>query len=277
VSEHLRQHALFRRFPIDGSAIVDGQALPTPYHVYDGALLMLGGTAGAGAAAARLGQGLTPLLDTQGRALMALWVGDFTDASLGPHHELQLSLLATTRPLPPVTAHPFAIQRALLTRPEVRMACVALWNDMQRVARYNAEYLGLNAHVAASRVRLERGRWSFHFAESGGTPVAEGEVASAAHTSPAAAWRLLRHIGWQGVGRLLRSPAMHVPVAAPGSRRVAQTWTHGDRHTAGYIGRQDRIAIAHPQYAPLDFIPACVQCFAGLRFVYLRPRLDGGA
>ena len=63
----------------------------------------------------------------------------------GPHHELQLSLFASARPLPPVQAHPFAIHRALLTQPEVCMACAALWNDIPQVARYNAQHLGLKS------------------------------------------------------------------------------------------------------------------------------------
>ena len=265
------QHALFQRFPIDGSVAVDGRMLPTPYHVYDGTLLMLGGTACAGAAAALLGEGWMPLRDTQGRALMALWVGDFTDASLGPHRELQLSLFASARPLPPVEAHPFAIHRALLAQPEVRMACVALWNDMPHVARYNAEHLGLNAHVAESRVRQDDGHWSFRFEAPGGAPVAEGEVQGAGRPSLAVLWRLLRHIGLPGAGRLLSSPVLGVPVAAPGSHRVAWTWTQSDRQAVRLLDDTSRVAIRHPRYAALDFRPAFAQQMAGLRFVYLRP------
>ena len=90
-----REHPLFRRFPIDGRTWVDGLAEPTPYHVYDGTLMMLGGTADGAAASARLaGSGLAPVLDTHGRALMAAWLGDFTAARLGPHQELQFSLFA---------------------------------------------------------------------------------------------------------------------------------------------------------------------------------------
>jgi len=267
-----RQHALFRRFPIDGSAAVDGRLLPTPYHVYDGTLLMLGGTADAGAAAALLGEGLVPLLDTAGRALMAVWVGDFTQASLGPHHELQLSLLASMRPLPPVATHPLAIHRALLVQPGVRMACVALWNSTPHVARYNAEHLGLNAHVAESQFQQEGGRWSFRFERPDGALLAEGGVQEAVRPSPAVGWKLLRHVGLQGALRLLRAPYLNVPVAAPGGRGVAQTHTHSDRQVVRLWAKGDGVAIAHPRYAPLDFRGTFVQQMAGLRFVYLRPQ-----
>jgi len=269
-----RQHALFRRFPIDGSAAVDGRLLPTPYHVYDGTLWMLGGTAEAGAAASLLGEGLVPLLDTKGRALMAVWVGDFTQASLGPHQELQLSLFASTRPLPPVADHPFAIHRALLVQPGVRMVCVALWNSTPQVARYNAGHLGLNAHVAEGRLAQEEegGHWSFRFERPDGALLAEGGVRQAVRSSPAMGWRLLRHMGLQGAWRLLRAPYLSVPVAAPGSQSVAQTHTHSDRQAVRPWAPGDGVAIAHPRYAPLDFCGAFVQHMMGLRFVYLRPR-----
>ena len=267
-----RRHALFRRFPLDGQVRVGGELLPTPYHVYDGTLLMVGGTCdAAGAAAALAGSGLAPLLDTNGRALMVAWVGDFTNASLGPHHELQLSLFASARPLPPVQAHPFAIHRALLTQPEVCMACAALWNDIPQVARYNAQHLGLNARVAESRMRQDGDCWSFRFGAPDGAPVAEGVVRGAGRPSLAVLWRLLRHIGLRGAGRLLRSPFLGVPVAAPGSRRVAWTWTHSDRQAVRLLDDASRVAIRHPGYAALDFRPAFVQQMAGLRFVYLRP------
>ena len=275
-----REHPLFRRFPIDGRTWVDGLAEPTPYHVYDGTLMMLGGSADASAACAQLtAKGLWPVLDMRGRALMAVWVGDFSDASLGPHHELQLSLFASTRPLPPVASHPFAIHRALLTLPGLRMVCAALWNNPARVASYNALHLGLDARPADSHVLRCGSALAFRFREADGRLLAEGEVLSAARPAPAAAWQLLRHIGWQGSLRLLRSPALNVAVAPlAGHRLCAQTWTHSDHQAVAHFGPQDRIRIGHTPLGPaLHFEPTCVQRFEGLRFVYLRPEADGDA
>ncbi len=64
------------------------------------------------AAAALLTQeGLTPLLDTQGRALAVIWICDFVKANLGAHHELQISLFATPVAGAKLPAHPFAFFR----------------------------------------------------------------------------------------------------------------------------------------------------------------------
>lgn len=71
---------------------------------------------------------------------MAVWMCDFTDANLGPHHELQISLFATSRPIPRLKPHPFAIFRALTMIAEARMVCHGLWNNTHRVVRYNAEH-----------------------------------------------------------------------------------------------------------------------------------------
>lgn len=269
-----RRHALFRRFPIDGSTQVDGQALPTPYHVYDGTLLMLGGTADGAAASARLaGSGLAPVLDTHGRALMAAWLGDFTAASLGPHQELQFSLFASTRPLPPVPAHPFAIHRLLTTCPEARMACAALWNTCPRVARYNADHLGLDAGLALGGLAQTGGRWHWRFAEPGGPLLSVGEIDALAAPSSTETWQLLRHLGARGLWRLAHTPTLCVPVAGLGQGHAATafTYTHSRRQTVRRWTETDRIAIQDTRCQALGFAPACVQRIEGLRFVYLRP------
>ena len=89
----------------------------------------------------------------------AVWVGDFTEASLGPHHEVQISLLASAHPVPPLAAHPLALLHALLTRTDVRMVCHGLWNSTARVVRYNAEHLGLNAHYASGLLTRRHAHW----------------------------------------------------------------------------------------------------------------------
>jgi len=80
-------HPLFRRFPLDGSASIATGPVCTPYHVYDGYSLFIGGTADLSSVRRLLApESVVPLADEAGRALMGVWVCNFTRASLGPHH-----------------------------------------------------------------------------------------------------------------------------------------------------------------------------------------------
>lgn len=274
-------HALFKKYPLDGQVTVDGESLSTPYHIYDGSMVFVGGTADAGVASQFLAnERLTPLLDTHGRALAAIWACDFTEANLGPHHELQISLFASFRPMPPVTAHPFAIFRALTAMPEMRMVCHGLWNSTRRVVRYNAEHLGLDARLSSGGIERSGGRWRFRFADEAGGMIAEGDLGITVRQSPAVMWQLLRHVGVQGFLRSIRSPFIHVPVVNTRSpfadeNRVAHTYARSDRQTIRRFDPQDRVRISHPRYASLDFAPDFVQQIDGVRFVYLRPQADG--
>src|SRR5262245_53262349 len=119
-----RQDKLFKRFPITREIRTSAGPLPIPYHVYDGRAVMIGGTAELGTINELVkDEELTPLRDSDGRALMAVWIGDFTDASLGPHKELQISIFVKREATRPVAAHPLAIQRALLNEEGIGMFC----------------------------------------------------------------------------------------------------------------------------------------------------------
>jgi len=124
------KHAFFKHHPLDGQIAVGDEILTTPYLIYDGFMLLHGGTVDAQVASRLLeNEELMPLLDTNGRALAAIWVCDFSEANLGPHQELQISLFATFRPVPPIEADPFAIFRALMRQPDTHMVCHGLWNS----------------------------------------------------------------------------------------------------------------------------------------------------
>lgn len=274
------EHPLFERFPLDAHVQVGGEKLTSPYHVYDGTLLLVGGTADAAQAAALLApSGLVPVCDSAGRALAAVWVGDFTEASLGPHHEVQISLLASVRPVLALDAHPLALLKALLTRSEVRMVCHGLWNSTHRVVRYNAEHLGLDARYGSGLLTRSRGRWRFAFADVSEQPVLEGELACVARTSAALGWQLTRCLSWRGLWRSLRDPVVQVPVLntlGPHATalEVAHTYTRADHQALRLANPADRLHIQAAPYAALDFTPAFVQQMDGLRFVYLRPQAD---
>jgi hypothetical protein len=276
-----RDHPLFAQYPLDSTVIIDGEELSSPYHIYDGELLLIGGRADAAVAAGLLaGERLTPVLDSDGNALMALWVANFTEANLGPHHELQISLFAAREPQPPVKRHPFAIHRLLTLNPQVCMVCHGLWNNTPRVVRYNQVHLGLDARLSASRIDYDAGagRLAFQVSDAeSGQPVAAGVVAAPARQPAGALWQMAQHLGWQGMAQAARAPFTHVPVANTRSRHagdnaVAHTYTRSDRQVIRLLGAADQVVLHCERYAPLAFRPDFVQHNRGIRFVYLRPQ-----
>jgi hypothetical protein len=268
---------LFRRFPLDGSVTIAGEELTTPYHVNNGTMLCLGGTVDRSVAADLLArEELTPLSDTQGRALAAIWVCDFADANLGAHHELQISLFATPRSSPPLPADPFAFFRALATRSDLLMVCHGLWNNTERVVRYNAEHLLLNARLTQSKVRFERSRWAFEFRDVQGALIAEGAVRASHAQPPGPSWQIARQMGLRAMLRLIRSPIANIAVV--NTRRLeddcnymCQTYTACARPFIRPAGPEDRISIEHPIYRRLDFSIGFVQQLNDVGFIFLRP------
>lgn len=275
-----QQHALFKRYPLDSTLTLDGQQVTSPYHIYDGSILFIGGTADLAAARALLkNERLTPLTDTDGRAFMAMWVCDFTEANLGAHHELQLSIFAAYRPQPPVTAHPFAIYRFLMLNPEVRMICHGLWNNTALVVNYNREHLCLDAQLSTSRIEITRDQQQFQVqAVQQNMPVAEGTLRIPKGQDRADVFQMLGHIGFGGMLRLMRSPFVHVPVVNTVSQwgstnQIAHTYTQTDHQISRRFNPAvDSITIHHPTYARLNFKPDFVQHGNGVHFVYLRPQ-----
>lgn len=268
---------LFQRFPLDGALILGGEEVTTPYHIYDGTMLSLGGTVD-GKAAARLlaAEQLEPVLDTEGRALAAIWVCDFTEANLDAHHELQISLFATRRKAQPLRANPFSFYRALASVPDLVMVCHGLWNDTERVVRYNAEHLLLNAKLARSEVDFSGDPWTFEFRDAAGTTIAGGSVPSI-HRQPAgASWKVARQMGLRG---LLASPRTSlfkmsvVNTRRPGDacNHVCATYTACQKPLIREAADEDLTVLREPSYSALDFRISFVQQLRDVGFVFMRP------
>ncbi|MGV2980765.1 hypothetical protein ACERNI_11220 [Camelimonas sp. ID_303_24] len=268
---------LFQRFPLDGSVIVAGEGLTTPYHIYNGTMLSLGGTVDGRVAAGFLAtEHLEPVMDTDGRALAAIWVCDFTEANLGAHHELQISLFATRREVQRLPANAFSYYRALTAIPDLMMVCHGLWNNTQRVVRYNAEHLMLNAKLTQSEVELSGDRWTFQFRDAGGKMIAEGSAPSLRRQPSGASWRIARQMGLGGMLRLLRTPVFRMPVV--NTRRQADdrnhfciTYTACQKPLIRESADEDRIVISHSSYSELDFKITFVQQLKDIGFIFLRP------
>lgn len=274
-----QEHPIFKRYPLDGNFQIGGQQVTTPYHIYDGSILFIGGTANADAARELLrGQQLTPILNDRGQALMAVWVCDFTEANLGAHHELQFSIFAAYTPQSPVKTHPFAIYQLLTLNDSAMMVCHGLWNSTRLVVDYNREHLGLDAHLSSSILAKKGGRVQFDVkAVDSDTLLAEGDLSEPTKQDNRVMGQMAGALGLRGLWRSMRAPFVHVPVVNTISEvsrdnRIAHTYTRTDGQVIRLFDTTtDRLTIHHPSYSSLKFQPEFVQHGYGVRFVYLRP------
>lgn len=268
---------LFQRFPLDSTVRVAGEELTTPYHIYNGTMLSLGGTVDGNAAARFLAdEHLEPVLDTDGRALAAMWVCDFTQANLDAHHELQISLFATRHKVPPIKANTFSYHRASQTIPDLMMVCHGLWNNTERVVRYNAEHLLLNARLTKSEMDFSGETWTFSFRDTEGAIIAEGAVPAIQSQPASVAWKLAWQVGMRGFLELARAPYFQVPVVntrRPGDpcNHVCTTFTVCEQPKLREATEMDRIVIRDTLYEELDFSVSYAQILKDIGFIFLRP------
>jgi hypothetical protein len=274
-----QQHPLFAQYPLDHEFQLDGETVTSPYHIYDGQILLIGGRANAKAAKALLqNESLLPILDHEGNALVALWVCDFTEANLGPHHELQVSIFAAFEPQANIQPHPFAILRLLTVNPQAMMLCHGLWNNTERVVRYNQAHLGLNARLCTSNFDHSiPQQWAFQFADTEeDQALLSGKIQIPPKQSPALLWEMSQHLGLSGMVKFIRTPFVQVPVVNPRSayateNQIARTYTKSDTQTLFSFDEDQSLTLHAPQYAALQFKPDFVQYNTGVRFVYTRP------
>ncbi len=275
-----QDHPLFKHFALDGQVSLSAGQAPTPYHVYDGHGLFIGGTADLAAVRDLLApEQVVPVQTGSGKALLGLWVFDFTDASLGAHHELQVSIFVSRQPLEPLSSHPLALLELMLTRPDVKMLCHGLWNNTDRVVAYNREVLALDARLSDSRI--ESDRLAFSFAVRDGAtraPVVEGRIHRPQRPSLVANLALISRIGFRPLRSLARQPWLRVPVLNPvGSgldrNAEADSLTKTEVNVLRYFDpARDHLRFGDERYAPLQFEPQFVQYMEGFKFVYLFPQ-----
>lgn len=272
-------HALFKQFPLNGKVRLSLGELPTPYHIYAGSGVFIGGECDLTPAQQLLkDETLLPLQNQHGRALMGIWVCDFTEASLGPHHELQFSFFVSKQALPPVPARAFQALALILTRPEVQMLCYGLWNNTAPVIAYNREYLSLDARLADSQITRAGGSLRFAYTDAlTHAPIFSGEI----HQPQQASWRagldLIQQIGWRGWLAAARQPWVHMQVCSPVAgclqrNAAADTFTKNDFTALRYFTGADRLKFSDPTYQSLNFQPQYLQYFDGTKMVFLQPQ-----
>lgn len=272
-------HQLFKKFPLDGSAPTSEGKVPTPYHIYDGHGILIGGTADL----SRVQQMLrheagVPIETREGRAFMGIWVCNFTDASLGPHHELQFSLFVSREKIEPVSAHPLSLIDRMM-RPELQMMCHGLWNNTPITVAYNRELLSLNSRLAQSHIENSKDRFSFDFRDSAtGRPILAGTLPQLKKVSLRATWDLLAQLGFRRSWEFARKPWVGLQILNPtgvvlDENSVAESFTKNDINLVRYFNSDsDHLEFGNTPYAALNFKPQFAQYMEGFKFVYLHPR-----
>lgn len=274
-----RTHELFRRFPFTGAVSLSTGKAPKPYHVYSGSAIFIGGTINPDMALHFSDpEQMMPYMTTDSRALMGIWACDFSDASLGPHSELQFSLIASHDPRPLVEPHPFTILKLLATDPAARLLCHGLWNNQQHVVAYNSEYLGLNAALARSVFEYDHGHLKFTFdGAENSAKLISGSVNLISRTSAGVMFDLMRYFGLQASLNFTWQPNINARVVNTIGETLpanldAYTFTHYDKVTLQYFDAAHAgLVIDHPAYRMMDFKPEFIQHMIGFKFVYLHP------
>lgn len=273
------QHNLFQRHPLTERTISTG-TVTFPYHIYDGQMILIGGTADLAAVRHMLAdQQLVPLQTRTGRALMAVWVCDFTQANLGAHQELQLSIFVARSSQPPQPDNPLAILTLAALNPDCMMLCFRLWNTTATVVAYNRELFGLDASLATGRIQAQNDHTVFRFDEptSAGL-LLEGQVRTPLRQGLPDALAMAQGIGWGSMIKMARLPAVAVKVVNPLSslmpaHKAAQTYTQADRQVISlFNARRDHLHFGDSVHQNVDFAPHFVSTSRGCRFVYLAPQ-----
>lgn len=273
-------HPIFQRYPLADEPVQTSVGpQPVPYHVYDAHAVLIGGTADLVKVQNLLGaEQIVPATTQSGRALMGIWAVDETQASHGPHSELQMSIYVSHQATDPVPDSPFALLRFLLSDSAARQMCHGLWNNTDAVVAYNREILGLPAQLARSTFEFskDRVRFAFHDAKSGKLLV-QGDVGEDRRPSLAATAALFRSFGFLRALRAAAAKELSLNVVNPIGPTLprnadAFTVSSSDALVAQLVdpGR-DHLTIAHPVYSQLDFQPTFIEHMRGFKMVYLRP------
>jgi hypothetical protein len=276
---------LFQLHPIRSLRKVSGGSAPVPYHVYNGTVLLIGGTADLDSVRALLvDEDLEPICTTRGDAFISLWLCNFNQSSLGPHKILYSGISVALEALPPLKPRPLALLDAILMKPQVGIYWRRAWMDDARAAIYQSELLGLDVYLAQGGYTQDPDRriMEFEFWEvSEGETLLSGHVRERAYTTPRPALALLRRLGLSGFLQVTRQPKFSLRVVAPCrggdsgsalSERISQIYWQGHHAVTQYFNPQnDRLFLSNAVYPDIEFHPQFVERLEGFKMVYLPP------
>jgi hypothetical protein len=276
----VKDHPLFQQYPLDETATLSVGVVPVPYHIYDGYGVFIGGTADLERVRALLQpEHVEPIQNEEGRALIGIWICNFLQASLGPHHELQFSIFIQRQPAPPVSTHRLGLLAAMLKRRDMQMLCHGLYNSTSQVVAYNRELLSLNAQLANSRIEKKNDHDIEFSIRDAATqkPLIEGLLKGIDRPSLRASFDLVGELGLMETFKAGRLPWVTTEIVNPlgvvlTQNRVAQAYTKNEVNAIQYFNPQmHTLRLGETPYANLDFQPQVVQYMDGFKFVYLNP------
>jgi hypothetical protein len=220
-----------------------------------------------------------PVQTTDGKALMGIWICDFTQASLGAHHELQISFFVSREEVAPIVPHPLNTLIAIVTRKDVQMMCFGLWNSTPEVVAFNREILSLNARLSASRISRSSNSLDFAIEDAATkSPIISGSVKNPFKASPSATFSFMGRLGLRQNLALARQPWINMQVLNPTGvvldvNAAAQTYTKNDTTALQFFDDASQLTISAPAYQPLNFLPQVIQYMDGFKFVYMQPEI----
>ncbi|MCA9951106.1 MAG: hypothetical protein KDE48_15750 [Anaerolineales bacterium] len=274
----MAKHPIFKQFPITGERQISVGSVPIPYQVYDGHGSLLIGTANLTAVTRLLeGQNLFPVTNQANKGLVGIWLCDFSDASLGPHNELQLSIFAAHKKLTPIQNKPLSPLHALIEHPDTRLFCHGLWNNSERVVAFNRELLGLDAKLNRAEITRGNGRKSFKFYTANNQLICEAHLNEQRRSSMQMNWDMIRLFGFGRSARLSSGAFLPAFVVNPIGDTIpvnadAMAIIASDTPIVQYFNPdKDNFRFAHVPYANLGFEPIFMEHFSPFRFVYLMP------
>ncbi len=162
-------------FPAGGPhRLSHGIECASPFFVPDGSGLMIFGTADLAAVEAALTGESFHAVQSDGRALMCLWLTEFRDSTVGAYNEMTVTILVADALLTLPWTNALTLAAAQL-RADVTVCEHVLVLDNQGAIDYGRELHGFDKH--AGRIELERrgSELSFSVAE-GDTPILAGRA-----------------------------------------------------------------------------------------------------
>lgn len=272
-------HPIFQKFPQRGTVKISSGEVPVPYQIYDGYGALIGGTADLAEARQLLaGEEVQPVQNQAGRALMGIWLCDFAKASLGPHHELQISCFVSRQPIAPIAAHRLGLLAAMLIRQDMQMMCHGLWNNSAVVVAYNRELLSLNARLSHSEIiRTEDALIASVADAESKKALLKATLSKPDQSAPGATFALLGQLGIGRTIQISRQPWVEMQIVNPlgvslRHNGVAMAYTSNATNRVRYFDpKLDQIQLEATPYATLDFQPDFVQQMTGFKFVYEEP------
>lgn len=276
---------ILRRFPENATVTLsDGTRAPVPYRVYDGESLVVAGTCELEAARRLCAeQSVEPITTGTGRGLLSLSFWDFREANLGAHTECQLTLLVSQSGTHvSVPDHPLAGLASQLTEDRCQLLIAQIFNNREKVVRYNREVFSLDARLCES---------SFEWADGGvelsvRDAVRDDEVVTyragrLSRSQPGTVFSMIRKVGLRRLLQSQRDPyaASLMVNRVTGDPELLQH----NAHAMAYYKDQEFVlrwscpedvlnfGPAAGEMAKMGFEPSVLLKTSGIQFVYVRP------